>query len=102
MPFTDYDSFEQCLEENRNKQDAEAYCAAIHHEATGEWPGEKAADVFEDRETHLDAILTAAEKMNVEPDEEFLTDVREKAGYENDGGKEDSRGVIERLLLLGR
>ena len=103
MPFADYDSFSQCVDENRDKQDAEAYCAAIHYEATGEWPGEKAADVFDDREEHLEALLTAARKLDIEPDEAFLADIREKTGYGTaDDGRTESGGVIDRLLSWGR
>ena len=103
MPFAGYDSFDQCVAEHSDKQDAEAYCAAIHYEATGEWPGEKAADSFDDREDHLEALLTAARKLDVEPDEAFLADVREKAGYGTaDDGRMESGGVIDRLLSWGR
>ena len=101
--FAGYDDFNEAIEANSEKADTKAYAAAIHYEATGEWPGEKAADIFDDREEHLEALLTAARKLDVEPDEAFLADVREKAGYGTaDGGRTESGGVIDRLLSLGR
>lgn len=40
-PFGPYDDFDDCVSENSDKDDPEAYCAEVHHEITGEWPGEK-------------------------------------------------------------
>ena len=101
--FAGYDDFGEAIEANSEKADTKAYAAAIHYEATGEWPGEKAADAFDDREEHLGALLTAARKLDVEPDEAFIADVREKAGYGTaDDGRTGSGGVIDRLLSLGR
>ena len=101
--FAGYDDFGEAIEANSEKADTKAYAAAIHYEATGEWPGEKAADVFDDREEHLEALLTAARKLDVEPDEAFLADIREKAGYGTaDDGRTESGGVIDRLLSWGR
>ncbi len=41
-PFGEYDTFEQCVRQNSDKNDPEAYCAQVHKEITGEWPSEKA------------------------------------------------------------
>ena len=101
--FAGYDDFGEAIEANSEKADTKAYAAAIHYEVTGEWPGEKAAECFDDREEHLEALLTAARKLDVEPDEAFLADVREKAGYGTAGESQtNSGGVIDRLLSLGR
>ncbi len=40
-PFADFESFDECVSEHSDKDDPEAYCAQIHYEATGEWPGGK-------------------------------------------------------------
>jgi uncharacterized membrane protein (UPF0127 family) len=40
-PFAEYDSFSDCVSQNSDKRDPEAYCAQIEYEATGSWPGEK-------------------------------------------------------------
>lgn len=36
MPFADYDTFDACVSENGDKDDPEAYCAAIKREVEGE------------------------------------------------------------------
>ncbi|MFH7835148.1 MAG: hypothetical protein QXL51_00955 [Candidatus Aenigmatarchaeota archaeon] len=36
-----YRSFEDCVNQNRDKSNPEAYCAVIYHKITGEWPSEK-------------------------------------------------------------
>lgn len=36
MPFADYDDFDDCVEENGDKGDPEAYCAAIERSVKGE------------------------------------------------------------------
>ena len=40
MPFGDYDSFADCVAKNKDKGNAEAYCAWLHHKITGKWPTE--------------------------------------------------------------
>lgn len=40
-PFADYEDMDECIEANSDKDDPGAYCAQIHYNATGEWPGEK-------------------------------------------------------------
>lgn len=44
MPFADFDSMEECKREHSDKDDPGAYCAQIHYEATGEWPGQGDAE----------------------------------------------------------
>lgn len=39
-PFAGYDSFQACVADNQDKEDPEGYCAQVHREATGDWPGE--------------------------------------------------------------
>lgn len=41
MSFADYENFESCVLENQDKDNPEAFCAWLHYEETGKWPGEK-------------------------------------------------------------
>ncbi len=41
MPFADYDSFEDCVAQNQDKDSPEGFCAWLHYQTTGQWPGEK-------------------------------------------------------------
>lgn len=41
MPFGDYADFQDCVEQNQDKTNPEAFCSWLHHEITGEWPSEK-------------------------------------------------------------
>lgn len=44
-PFAGYENFKQCVDDNQDKDDPQAYCAYLHHQQTGEWPAEaRAAD----------------------------------------------------------
>ena len=55
-PFAGYKDFAACVSANQSKvSDPEAYCAAIHHRATGKWPSEK-----------MEKYWTATEKSNEE------------------------------------
>lgn len=54
MPFAGYESFESCRKDNSGKDDPSAYCARIHKEATGEWPGNQK---FESADSHLSAVI---------------------------------------------
>ena len=41
MPFGKYKDFAACVAANRDKENPEAYCAQLHKNVTGEWPGKK-------------------------------------------------------------
>lgn len=41
MPFADYDSFEDCVSDNQDKDSPEGFCAWLHYQTTGEWPSTK-------------------------------------------------------------
>lgn len=41
MPFGDYKDFKECVADNQDKRNPEAYCALIHYEITGTWPNIK-------------------------------------------------------------
>lgn len=47
-PFAGYENFDQCVRDNQDKKDPEAYCAEIHKEATGKYPGKKALETTQD------------------------------------------------------
>ncbi len=44
MPFGPYKDFDDCVAKNRDKGNPEAYCASLHHQITGKWPGEEGRD----------------------------------------------------------
>ncbi len=44
MPFGPYADFADCVAKNGNKSNPEAFCAWLHHQITGQWPGEMAKD----------------------------------------------------------
>ena len=41
MPFGKYDSFDECVADNQDKESPEGYCAWLHYHITGEWPSKK-------------------------------------------------------------
>ena len=48
MPFGPYKNFEECVKDWEGKvDDPRAFCAWLHHELTGEWPGEARAEEVE-------------------------------------------------------
>lgn len=48
MPFGDYESFDDCVAANQDKDNPEGYCAALHKKITGKWPAEsRFAESFE-------------------------------------------------------
>jgi proteasome lid subunit RPN8/RPN11 len=40
MPFGPYKDFEDCIRKNKDKNNPEAYCAALHKKITGKFPTE--------------------------------------------------------------
>jgi Escherichia/Staphylococcus phage prohead protease len=46
-PFGDYSSFEDCISQNQDKDSPEGFCAYLHQQITGQWPGQKS--VWESR-----------------------------------------------------
>lgn len=40
MPFGKYKNFKDCVAQNQDKENPEAYCAQIHFNITGKWTGE--------------------------------------------------------------
>lgn len=51
MPFANYRDMADCIAKNRDKDDPGAYCASVHHQATGQWPSQK-----ESRSTDFERI----------------------------------------------
>ncbi len=44
MPFGPYTDFADCVAKNSDKSNPQAFCAWLHHQITGQWPGEMAKD----------------------------------------------------------
>ena len=40
-PFAGFRDFQDCVNKNKDKKSPEAFCAYLHHKATGKWPSEK-------------------------------------------------------------
>jgi ubiquinone/menaquinone biosynthesis C-methylase UbiE len=40
MPFGKYTNFDECVKDNKDKRNPEAYCAFLHYQLTGKWPTE--------------------------------------------------------------
>lgn len=40
MPFGQYKDFNDCIIQNKDKSDPQAYCASVHKKITGRWPKE--------------------------------------------------------------
>ena len=74
MSFGPYDDFEECLEDNQDKDSPEAHCAALHKKITGLWPGE----TKKEDNNMLDIVLKLRKRG--ESLEEFIQKVR-KAVY---------------------
>lgn len=121
MPFGEYESMEDCISKNQDKDDPGAYCATIHHEITGKWPSEgkwkeavKRAKlkeqelefwvfVFKDMETaeaaHSALVTAGVERALVwgnrvevpYADKEFASRVLTDQGYIFEGKKRKSR-----------
>lgn len=66
MPFAGYEDFDECVLENSDKEDPEGYCARIHYEATGEWPGEKAAGQLNPHKLNDDIDMVKLSKSEEE------------------------------------
>jgi len=41
MPFGEYKDFDDCVSQNKDKDNPEGYCAVIHKNITGDWPSDK-------------------------------------------------------------
>lgn len=46
-PFGPYESFQDCVSANQDKENPEGFCAWLHHEFTGEWPAVEKARMAE-------------------------------------------------------
>lgn len=40
MPFGPYADFEDCIAQNQDRENPQAFCAWLHHRITGRWPGQ--------------------------------------------------------------
>jgi len=53
MPFGDYETFEQCVQDNQDKDSPEGFCAWLHYQSTGEWPSEVDTPDGKKKITHI-------------------------------------------------
>lgn len=80
VPFGEYDSFEACTTEHSDKDDPDAYCAEIHYQITGEYPGDqKAQDIFDSAGQYARVSLQAMKAVGKEITDERLAAVSTKA-----------------------
>lgn len=49
MPFADYVDFDDCVAQNQDMDNPEAFCAWLHYETTGTWPGEKELEKYKNK-----------------------------------------------------
>jgi len=43
-PFGPYEDFDDCVRRNQDKESPEGFCAWLHFQITGEWPGQRSVD----------------------------------------------------------
>lgn len=78
LPFGEYDSMSDCTSRHSDKNDPGAYCATIHHEITGEWPGEKSAtDFYDDADAYLKTALEVRHERGLGTKAKDLTAVQD-------------------------
>lgn len=70
MPFAGYENFEECVQDNQDKANPEAFCAWLHYESTGEWPGRATKDFPVDFDTVWSSMTECIERMSQEDMEE--------------------------------
>lgn len=62
MPFAGYADFAECVSDNQDKSNPEAFCAWLHWEITGAWPSEKSLGGKDMDEKKLAREIVAAIK----------------------------------------
>jgi hypothetical protein len=60
MPFGNYADFDECVADNQDKDNPEAYCAWLHWKITGEWPGQKTE---KDKDGTVQSIILSKDKF---------------------------------------
>ena len=63
MPFAGYESFTECVSDNQDRADPEAFCAWLHHEVTGQWPSEKGGDAMIPKSVLMETHPELAESL---------------------------------------
>ena len=80
MPFGKYKDFQDCVNQNKDRESPEGFCAFLHHKFTGEWPSENS-----------EQVVASAEVINKRLDFEDLD--LEAHTYDESGGLRDIFGV---------
>ena len=65
MPFGPYKDFEDCVRQNQDKEDPEAFCAWLEKELTGKWPGQASKAVVERAEQKAKDFIMAASSIRL-------------------------------------
>jgi len=60
MPFAGYSDFADCVSDNQDVDNPEAFCAWLEHETTGAWPAEKELSMLDALKTKNDLLLAEA------------------------------------------
>jgi ubiquinone/menaquinone biosynthesis C-methylase UbiE len=72
MPFGKYKDFNECVKDNKDKGNPEAYCASLHYQITGKWPTEmmtsnrKAGDFMKLKNITVDSIKKVSDNELLE------------------------------------
>lgn len=62
-PFGEYETFEDCISANQDKENPEGYCAWLHQQITGEWPTEGMSSKWQARVAALPEVKLSREQV---------------------------------------
>ena len=80
MPFGEYEDFDECVRDNQDKRDPEAWCSETHYQITGSYPGQKSAEqIHNDAELYVEYALEAMKAAGKNPTEERMAEISHKA-----------------------
>lgn len=63
-PFGDFASFEECVAQNQDKDNPEGFCAFLHQQMTGQWPGDKSR-----WQARIDALFARTKSIRLSREE---------------------------------
>lgn len=64
-PFGDWSSFKDCVQQNQDRRNPEAFCAWMEHKITGKWPTEKTIEKAEkEKEEKIFKSLSIEKKLD--------------------------------------
>lgn len=94
-----YKDFDACVAANSDKNNPEAYCAAISHEVTGKWPSEKLEKYWTNKEQTKEEIKMADETKPPEKKPEEEDEMKKMLEAITKVGESIAK-IDERLTLL--